>query len=340
MVSMQAAERLQVPKEKDALRRRRRHVCLESTPAVADIPPPTGLRLRPRLMKHARCGERKRTATQHPPRPRPLVLPLSPLLRQPAQALLLRIPLRQQRRRCFQRRLRVCAYSVGADSASYFNLSPHGMRGPDPVSCAQTRIRDCGPFARECGSGVHTNSRSDAGCVRGLGGTARPCIESAALRASPLPRDSTLEPTEIRAPAPFWECLCRPEPLELPSPKMGPTPPVSAAPRSSPFGADKPVDVSSREKEVAERVEKDRQVIKEKLSMSRTNSRSATEWTIFSPAPSTPTVRSSLSFASAAAKKENVPEKKAEGKSESKEVDAEVGRVADIVSEVAIQYTL
>ncbi|KAJ7510276.1 hypothetical protein B0H11DRAFT_1701456, partial [Mycena galericulata] len=153
-------------------------------------------------------------------------------------------------------------------------------------------------------------------------------------------------------------------PSPLSSPKMGPTPPVSAAPRSSPFGAAKPVDVSSREKEVAERVEKDREVIKEKLSMSRTNSRSATERTIFnrtrtpppssapqtptSPklapaavpkpaAPSTaPTVRPSLSFASAAAKKENVPEKKAEDESESKEVDAEVGRVADIVSEVAI----
>jgi len=54
-------------------------------------------------------------------------------------------------------------------------------------------------------------------------------------------------------------------------------------------------------------------------------------------APSTaPTVRPSLSFASAAAKKENAPEKKTEGDAESKEVDAEVGRVADVVSEVAI----
>lgn len=97
--------------------------------------------------------------------------------------------------------------------------------------------------------------------------------------------------------------------------------------------------------------------------MSRTNSRTATERTIFnrtrtpppgsapqspkSPklgpsaasapkpaAPSTaPTVRPTLSFASAAAKKENVPEKNVE---EAKEVDTEVGRVADAVSEVTI----
>lgn len=116
---------------------------------------------------------------------------------------------------------------------------------------------------------------------------------------------------------------------------------------------------------MAERVEKDREVIKEKLTMSRTNSKAASERTIFnrtrtppptsapqtptSPklpsaaaakpaAPSTaPTVRPSLSFASAAAKKENVPEKKAEGDGgEPKEVDAEVGHVADIVSEVTI----
>ncbi|KAJ7716813.1 hypothetical protein DFH07DRAFT_348390 [Mycena maculata] len=153
-------------------------------------------------------------------------------------------------------------------------------------------------------------------------------------------------------------------PSPLSSPKIGPTPPVSATPRSSPFGAAKPVDVSSREKEVAERVEKDREVIKEKLTMSRTNSRAASERTIFNrtrtpppasapqtptspkvaaapappkPAPSTaPTVRPTLSFASAAAKKENVPEKKEEANTESKEVDAEIGRVADVVSEVTI----
>jgi translation initiation factor 4B len=131
----------------------------------------------------------------------------------------------------------------------------------------------------------------------------------------------------------------------------------------------RPVDVTGREKEVTEKVEKEREIIKEKLSMSRTNSRSATErpgaafgrtrtpppgsapQSPKSPklapaaAPSTksaastaPTVRPTLSFASAAAKKENVPEKKTEagGAAESKESDAEVGRVAEVISEVTI----
>ncbi|KAJ6612237.1 hypothetical protein B0H10DRAFT_2052776 [Mycena sp. CBHHK59/15] len=150
-------------------------------------------------------------------------------------------------------------------------------------------------------------------------------------------------------------------PSPLSSPKIGPTPPVSAT-RSSPFGGAKPVDVTTREKEVAERVEKDREATKEKLSMSRTNSRTATERTPFNrtrtppptsvpqsptspkPAPKTmapstaPTVRPTLSFASAAAKKENVPEKKTEESAEpvTKDVDAEVRRVADTVSEVTI----
>lgn len=124
------------------------------------------------------------------------------------------------------------------------------------------------------------------------------------------------------------------------------------------------INVTSREKEITERVEKDREVTKEKLTMSRTNSRTATERTAFNrtrtpppgsapqspkspklapvaapkPAASStaPTVRPSLSFASAAAKKENVPEKKGEGEGGSKEVEAEVGRVADVVSEVTI----
>ncbi|KAJ6577285.1 hypothetical protein B0H19DRAFT_552040 [Mycena capillaripes] len=152
-------------------------------------------------------------------------------------------------------------------------------------------------------------------------------------------------------------------PSPLSSPKIGPTPPANAAPRSSPFGGARPVDVTNREKEITEKVEKDREVMKEKLTMSRTNSRTATERTAFnrtrtpppgsapqspkSPklaptaapskpvAPSTaPTVRPSLSFASAAAKKENVPEKK--GEEASKEADVEVGRVADVISEVTI----
>jgi len=116
----------------------------------------------------------------------------------------------------------------------------------------------------------------------------------------------------------------------LSSPKVGPTPSVSNTPRSNPFGAAKPVDVTTREKEVAERLEKDREAIKDRLSMSRTNSRTASERSslhrtrtppLSSSTPQTPTspqlsshipnpplptnVRPSLSFAKVAAKKES-----------------------------------
>ncbi|KAJ6460408.1 hypothetical protein C8R47DRAFT_1161160 [Mycena vitilis] len=192
-----------------------------------------------------------------------------------------------------------------------------------------------------------------------------------AARPKPVSRDS-VSPNSSTPPTPQLnrrklELLPRsgnassvPSPLS--SPKIAPTPPASAAPRSSPFGAARPVDVTNREKEITDKVEKDREVMKEKLSMSRTSSRTATERTVFNrtrtpppgsapqspkspklapaaaapkPAAATaPTVRPTLSFASAAAKKENVPEKK--GEEQSKETDAEVGRVADAVSEVTI----
>ncbi|KAF8896494.1 hypothetical protein BD779DRAFT_1496180 [Infundibulicybe gibba] len=112
-------------------------------------------------------------------------------------------------------------------------------------------------------------------------------------------------------------------PSPLSSPKMGPSPSVSGS-RSNPFGAARPVDVTSREKEVTERLEKDREVTKERLSMSRTSSRTATERTPLNrtrtppptgasvakveaarpPAAAVAVVRPSLSFASAAAKKD------------------------------------
>nr|GAT60936.1 translation initiation factor 4B [Mycena chlorophos] len=139
-------------------------------------------------------------------------------------------------------------------------------------------------------------------------------------------------------------------PSPLSSPKIGPTPSASGS-RPSPFGIAKPVDVTNREREVTERVEKDRQIMQEKLTMSRTNSRTGIERPGFGPArtrtpppaspkspklapaatpkPAASTVRPSFSFANAAAKKENVPENKTE------EAD-EVSNVADGVSEVMI----
>ncbi|KAF7327587.1 Translation initiation factor 4B [Mycena kentingensis (nom. inval.)] len=131
-------------------------------------------------------------------------------------------------------------------------------------------------------------------------------------------------------------------PSPLSSPKIGPTPTTASA-RANPFGVAKPVDVSNREKEVAERVERER------LTMSRTSSRTGTERTFNrtrTPPPQSPkspklapatatkpaqasTVRPSFSFANAAAKKENVPEKKAE---EAGDADV-VEQVAESVSE-------
>lgn len=87
------------------------------------------------------------------------------------------------------------------------------------------------------------------------------------------------------------------------------------------------MDVSTREKEVADRLEKERDANKERMPMSRTNSRTATERNSrtstppansqnkipSSPKPSNyvlaPNVRPTLSFANVAANKETVDSK-------------------------------
>lgn len=111
----------------------------------------------------------------------------------------------------------------------------------------------------------------------------------------------------------------------LSSPKIGPTPTASASStRSNPFGSARPVDVTNREKEVSDRIERERETTKERLTMSRTNSRTGVErpprsppasvpqtpssprHSMISPTPKTTSsvVRPSLSFASAAARKD------------------------------------
>ncbi|KZP27393.1 RNA-binding domain-containing protein, partial [Athelia psychrophila] len=109
-------------------------------------------------------------------------------------------------------------------------------------------------------------------------------------------------------------------PSPLSSPKLANS--TAASSRSNPFGAARPVDVSTREKEVAERLEKDRETTKDRLAshtMSRTNSRTASlrtgtpppSATKTPPTPASPklphavasTVRPAVSFASAAAAK-------------------------------------
>lgn len=66
----------------------------------------------------------------------------------------------------------------------------------------------------------------------------------------------------------------------LSSPKIGPSPSASGgSTRANPFGSAKPVDVTSREREVSDRLDKDR----ERLSMSRTSSRTGMERTTSRP---------------------------------------------------------
>lgn len=127
---------------------------------------------------------------------------------------------------------------------------------------------------------------------------------------------------------------------------MGPTPSSSNA-RASPFGAARPVDVANKDKEITERLEKERETVKDRISMSRTNSRQASERTPLTgtrtppsasannagsanmASPKTalrslaPTVRPTLSFANAAAaKREEV---------QTKEEKDEVGKIAEVV---------
>ncbi|KAH9941361.1 hypothetical protein B0H21DRAFT_753305 [Amylocystis lapponica] len=64
-----------------------------------------------------------------------------------------------------------------------------------------------------------------------------------------------------------------------PSPLSSPNPANPSSHRSNPFGAAKPVDVSAKEQAVADRLEKEREVTKERIthSMSRTSSRTASQ---------------------------------------------------------------
>lgn len=117
-------------------------------------------------------------------------------------------------------------------------------------------------------------------------------------------------------------------PSPLSSPKMTTHP---AVPKANPFGAAKPVDVSSKERDIAVRLEKEREAIKDRVpqySMSRTSSRQATERPATTRTPpqavGSPTmphspisvssnVRPSFSFANAASAK--VPTTSSEDKS-------------------------
>jgi len=97
-------------------------------------------------------------------------------------------------------------------------------------------------------------------------------------RRSAVSRNST-SPTNSTPPTPQ---LTRRKLELLPRSGGGPTPsplasPNPANPRSNPFGAAKPVDVTAKEQAVAERLEKERESTKERIthSMSRTSSHQA-----------------------------------------------------------------
>ncbi|KAI0774981.1 hypothetical protein BD413DRAFT_290605 [Trametes elegans] len=111
-----------------------------------------------------------------------------------------------------------------------------------------------------------------------------------------------------------------------PSPLASPNPSHSGS-RSNPFGAAKPVDVTAREAEVLQKIEREREEVREKVahsahSMSRTSSRTGstrqTPPASTAQSPTTPqheshklppaNVRPSFSFASAAAGKKDDPE--------------------------------
>ncbi|OAX41471.1 RNA-binding domain-containing protein [Rhizopogon vinicolor AM-OR11-026] len=143
-------------------------------------------------------------------------------------------------------------------------------------------------------------------------------------------------------------------PSPLSSPKMASNPGAPSAPKTSPFGAARPVDVSTREREIATRVEKDREALKDRVPhpMSRNSSRQATERTSgnvtrspppqVAPTPGSPrishatpatssNVRPSFSFAHAASTKKDVPNTSAEEKE-----DSPVDQITEQAAEVTV----
>ncbi|KIM84764.1 hypothetical protein PILCRDRAFT_817555 [Piloderma croceum F 1598] len=147
-------------------------------------------------------------------------------------------------------------------------------------------------------------------------------------------------------------------PSPLSSPKMASSSAVLSS-RANPFGAARPVDVSSREREVADRLEKDREMTKDRLAshpMSRTSSRTASlrtrtpppapSITSTPPTPHSPklpspisaTVRPAVSFASAAsAKKETLVAVASKNDVESlKEAVVQVEKVTEKLGEISV----
>ncbi|KAG2145224.1 hypothetical protein DEU56DRAFT_870292 [Suillus clintonianus] len=172
-------------------------------------------------------------------------------------------------------------------------------------------------------------------------------------------RSRTITATNSTPPTPQMgrrklELLPLPPPLS--SPKMASNPGAPPAPKASPFGAARPVDVTSKEREITARVEKDREALKERVPhpMSRNSSRQATERSPITatrsppqliatpPTPGSPrishatpttsaNIRPSISFASAASAKKDAADARAEEKEESS-----MDEVTEQVTEVSV----
>ncbi|TFK19689.1 RNA-binding domain-containing protein [Coprinopsis marcescibilis] len=172
--------------------------------------------------------------------------------------------------------------------------------------------------ARPRGEFTPKESVADEGDWRGSSRPAR-----AFVKPSGSPTDST-PPTPQRRKL---ELLPRSgnvskSPSPLSSPKLASQ--AAGASRANPFGAAKPVDVTQREKEVESRIEREREIQKDRAPLSRTTSRTGSDRNaatrVATPPPTTQvrgagspkpiptslnsTVRPSLSFANVAAKKD------------------------------------
>ncbi|KZT19245.1 hypothetical protein NEOLEDRAFT_1102546 [Neolentinus lepideus HHB14362 ss-1] len=183
-----------------------------------------------------------------------------------------------------------------------------------------------------------------------------------AARPRPVARNSS-SPTGSTPPTPQMgrrklELLPRStsgsaSPSPLASPKMASSTVGGASSRSNPFGAAKPVDVTAREQEVTQKIEREREAARERVShpMSRTSSRTGTDRNPSiltrspppSSAPLTPsspraspaqsaTVRPAVSFASAAGGRKELTSAE---ENEQKEEEASEDRVGEITSQVA-----
>ncbi|KAF9067201.1 hypothetical protein BDP27DRAFT_1329136 [Rhodocollybia butyracea] len=210
------------------------------------------------------------------------------------------------------------------------------------------------------GSRFGSKGRGDMGPPR------EPVLEESDWRSSSRSKPNT-SPTGSTPPTPQMgrrklELLPRsgnvsnvPSPLS--SPKIGATP--TSGSRSSPFGAAKPVDVTAREQEVTQKLEKDREVTRDRFSMSRNSSRTGVERPTMSRSNTNPTtppasagsppssppapaakvipqsmaanIRPAFSFANAAANK-----KKAEAEAKANGSDQSHQTIADQLGEVTI----